>query len=116
MKTHAELNSLLIDDYLDLLNIAKQLGDEEWRQAILQALKEEVEANRHLDSTEVRQDLWSQFEGINAQMHDLLMQLKNAEQSEDKEKIIEAIWGLKIDRNAITRKLETISRASVRQQ
>ncbi|CAM3084346.1 hypothetical protein P4H27_10865 [Paenibacillus taichungensis] len=116
MKTHAELNSLLVDDYLDLLNIAKQLGDEEWKEAILQALKEEVDANHHLDSTEVRQDLWSQFEGINEQMHDLLMQLKNAEGPEEKEQIIEAIWGLKVDRHAITRKLETMSRASAGHQ
>ena len=88
MKTHTELNSLLVDDYLDLLNIAKQLGDEEWKEAILQALKEEVDANHHLDSTEVRQDLWSQFEGINEQMHDLLMQLKNAEGPKEEERII----------------------------
>ncbi|SEN64899.1 MULTISPECIES: hypothetical protein [unclassified Paenibacillus] len=116
MKTHAELNSLLVDDYLDLLNIAKQLGDVEWKEAILQALQEEVDANRHLDSTEVRQDLWSQFEDINEQMHDLLLQLKNADGPEEKEQIIEAIWGLKVDRHAITRKLETMSRASAGHQ
>ncbi|WKL02281.1 hypothetical protein Q0F98_39650 [Paenibacillus amylolyticus] len=39
----------------------KQLGDDEWKDAILQALKEEVDANHHLDSKEVRQDLWIQF-------------------------------------------------------
>ncbi|GGH49719.1 hypothetical protein [Paenibacillus silvae] len=112
MKTYAELNSLLVDDYLDLLNIAKQLGDEEWKDSILQALKEEVDSNHHVDSTEVRQDLWNQFEDINEQMHDLLMQLKHTDSPEDKEQIIELIWGLKIDRHAITRKLETMSRAS----
>ncbi|MBU5352007.1 hypothetical protein ACN9MH_16340 [Paenibacillus silvae] len=112
MKTYAELNSLLVDDYLDLLNIAKQLGDDEWKDSILQALKEEVDSNHHVDSTEVRQDLWNQFEDINEQMHDLLMQLKHTDSPEDKEQIIELIWGLKIDRHAITRKLETMSRAS----
>ncbi|PZT54177.1 hypothetical protein [Paenibacillus silvae] len=112
MKTYAELNSLLVDDYLDLLNIAKQVGDEEWKDSILQALKEEVDSNHHVDSTEVRQDLWNQFEDINEQMHDLLMQLKHTDSPEDKEQIIELIWGLKIDRHAITRKLETMSRAS----
>ncbi|WP_366295589.1 hypothetical protein [Paenibacillus sp. AN1007] len=112
MKTYAELNSLLVDDYLDLLNMAKQLGDEEWKEAILQALKEEVDANHHMDSTEVRQDLWNQFEDINEQMHELLLQLKQADHPEEKEQIIEMIWGLKIDRHAITRKLETMSRAS----
>ncbi|MDR6724300.1 hypothetical protein J2W91_002768 [Paenibacillus amylolyticus] len=111
MKTHAELNSLLVDDYLDLLNMAKQLGDMEWEQSILAALKEEVEANRHLDSMEVRHDLWMQFEDINEQMHALLIQLKHAEDAEDKEQIIESIWGLKVDRTAITRKLETMSRS-----
>ncbi|PAF32486.1 hypothetical protein [Paenibacillus sp. 7516] len=116
MKTHAELNSLLVDDYLDLLNIATQLGDVEWKNSILQALKEEVDANRHLDSQEVRQDLWTQFEGINEQMHDLLMQLKHADSAEEKEQIVEMLWGLKVDRNAITRKLETISRASAGHQ
>ncbi|WP_339165962.1 hypothetical protein MKX75_15975 [Paenibacillus sp. FSL R5-0341] len=116
MKTHAELNSLLVDDYLDLLNIAKQLGDDEWKDAIMQALKEEVDANHHLDSKEVRQDLWIQFEGINEQMHDLLMQLKHADSPEEKEQIIEMIWGLKVDRHAITRKLETMSRASAGHQ
>lgn len=116
MKTHAELNSLLVDDYLDLLNIATQLGDVEWKNSILQALKEEVDANRHLDSQEVRQDLWTQFEGINEQMHDLLMQLKHADSTEEKEQIVEMLWGLKVDRNAITRKLETISRASAGHQ
>ncbi|WKL02280.1 hypothetical protein Q0F98_39645 [Paenibacillus amylolyticus] len=40
------------------------------------------------------------------------MQLKHADSPEEKEQIIEMIWGLKVDRHAITRKLETMSRAS----
>lgn len=112
MKTYDELNSLLVDDYLDLLNMADRLGDDEWKQSILDALREEVEANRHRDSHEVRHDLWVQFEHINEQMHALLLQLKDTDEPDEKEKIIEELWGLKVDRNAISRKLETIARSS----
>lgn len=65
---------LEVNDYLDLYLLAKNLGDQEWQNEILEQL-------RTFDNTEVENkkeisSLWSQYKTLNDQILSLYQQLR----------------------------------------
>ncbi|GMK37714.1 hypothetical protein PCCS19_07680 [Paenibacillus sp. CCS19] len=94
-----------VDDYLDLLNYAKRIGDIPWQQEIIKALND---AERHLEKAALelrRETLWQQFDAINVKMLELYRQLRETDNSTIAARITEEVWELKIRRTEIGKQL-----------
>ncbi|MFD0672761.1 hypothetical protein [Cohnella sp. GCM10027633] len=94
-----------VDDYLDLLNYAQQIGDIEWQQEILRTLSD-TERRKEQAALELRaESLWRQFDAINAKMLELYRQLGETGNEYNAARITEEVWGLKLRRIEIGRQL-----------
>ncbi|MBE0343894.1 hypothetical protein E4V51_28015, partial [Paenibacillus sp. 28ISP30-2] len=68
IKTHSYLQ---VDDYLDLLNYAKQLNDTEWQQELKEALQHQLlENGKETKDSEINA-LWQHFDQINDRLLEL---------------------------------------------
>ena len=75
MQTTVKLETRWKDDYLDLLNYAKQIGDVEWQNEIIQTLtKSDSYIQQQTLEFQVSQ-LWQRFDAINTKMLELLSQI-----------------------------------------
>lgn len=92
------------DDYLDLYNYARQLGDIEWQQQILHTLQDRSLADKEI-SYFILQDLWNKFDTVNQKLIRLYEQLKEITDKSQAEQLREQVWELKLQRVAITRKI-----------
>lgn len=65
-----------VDDYLDLLNYAKAINDGQWQADIIDRLNKLSKAS-HAETTEQSvNELWIQFDDINAILMDLFNKLR----------------------------------------
>ncbi|WP_127534351.1 hypothetical protein [Paenibacillus kobensis] len=105
MLTNVTLEKRWVDDYLDLLNYAKQIGDMEWQQEIVGTLGD-AEQREKQSSRELRAEaLWRQFDTVNATMLELYRQLREAGNANIAARINEEVWELKVRRIEISRQL-----------
>ncbi|MNM06845.1 hypothetical protein D3C81_168700 [compost metagenome] len=95
-----------VDDYLDLLNYAKQIGDVQWQSDILEILSELTLAGEGYDRNEELQELWKDFDRINDQLLALFSNLREVPNAGMKSKWIEEIWELKLARIAASKKIQ----------
>jgi uncharacterized coiled-coil protein SlyX len=93
-----------IDDYLDLYNYAKLLGDVVWQQEIINKLSDQALQDEEVHYF-ILQELWNRFETINRKLIALHQQLKDSNDTVLAEQIKEQMWELKLQRVAITRKI-----------
>ncbi|NOU95866.1 hypothetical protein GC093_21955 [Paenibacillus sp. LMG 31456] len=99
------INLLLwVDDYLDLYNYARKLGDTEWQQQILQTLNNKDELRETL-----QYNLWKMFDTINGKMLELYEQLRRSKDSNQIETLREQVWELRNQRIVISRRIKAIS-------
>lgn len=93
-----------IDDYLDLYNYAKQIGDAGWQAELIESLRKEAGTT---ESERRQKELQCRFEDINIVLKELFSKLENGEGDENqmlawKERMIE----LKLERIFLARKMK----------
>ncbi|MNI50681.1 hypothetical protein D3C73_1053620 [compost metagenome] len=96
--------STRINDYLDLYNYAKLLGDAQWQQQILHILQDSSLLEEEIQFF-LLQDLWKMFDNVNSKLIGLYKELKVIKDNSKAEQIKEEVWELKLQRIAITRKI-----------
>ena len=120
-----------VNDYLDLLNYAKQLHDVEWQQAILRQLKQLHEADLSLrgnieeikdiqnteeiqglqdiknDNTSIK--LWDRLDEINTNMISLFLAISQTKDEEEKNVLLHALHELKQEQILVSEKLKSQS-------
>ncbi|WNR45329.1 hypothetical protein [Paenibacillus roseipurpureus] len=95
------------DDYLDLLNYAKQIGDVEWQNEIIQTLTSSTQYNQQ-NELEIKIDqLWQQFDAVNTKMLELYKQLRETDNKYIASQLVGEVWGLKLQRVEIGRQLNS---------
>lgn len=120
-----------VNDYLDLLNYAKQLHDVEWQHAIIQQLKqlhntnftlnETIEEIKHIQDTEDTQGLqdvesdktstklWDRLDEINTNMISLFLAISQTNDKEEKNVLLHALHELKQEQIIVSEKLKAQS-------
>jgi len=104
--THAQT---WINDHLDLLNYAKQIGDLQWQEEILHKLKQsDTELYNQLQS-QMQTRLWQQFDFINQRVLELYRQARdNNGNTTELSQLKEELWGLKLQRIRVVQQLREL--------
>ncbi len=97
------------DDYLDLLNYAIQIGDEEWQQEILLNLKRLNHSEEWQREWAVTEQLWRQFDRINQQLLSLYDSIRETTDDSSKQRLLEQWWQLKLERISVSRQIQAES-------
>ncbi len=97
------------DDYLDLLNYAIQIGDEEWQQEILLNLKRLNHSEEWQREWAVTEQLWRQFDRINQQLLSLYDSIRETTDDSSKQRLLEQWWHLKLERISVSRQIQAES-------
>ncbi|AIQ58447.1 hypothetical protein [Paenibacillus borealis] len=95
-----------IDDYLDLLNYAIAINDEQWQADLLDRLKnykDLAEEQKQVDSV---RELWSRFDHINFMLLQLFDKLRDHEDAEDSDQWKTQIWELKMERITVAKQIQ----------
>ncbi|SFM20340.1 hypothetical protein SAMN03159341_12046 [Paenibacillus sp. 1_12] len=103
-----KLTQAWVDDYLDLYNYAKYIGDTEWQQQITEALsnKESIIQNHVLEMQEkLKQDLWKMFDTVNRNMLQIYEELRKSQDVKQVEDLRQQVWELKTQRIELSRKI-----------
>lgn len=117
-----------VNDYLDLLNYAKQLHDVEWQQAIIQQLKqlhnsnfslnetteeikyiqgtEKVKGIKDVESDTTSTKLWDRLDEINTNMISLFLAISQTKDEEEKNVLLHALHELKQEQIIVSEKLK----------
>lgn len=126
-----QLNQAM-DDYLDLLNYAQQLGDDLWEQELINTLRhlstaqqEETEItepdNDMANDNKAEQDeqdqeeveelinqLWDQFDEINERLAEMMNRLRSEPNARERRLWNEQIWMLKMERMQLEIRLQDL--------
>ncbi|ALP34845.1 hypothetical protein ASL14_00320 [Paenibacillus sp. IHB B 3084] len=103
IKTHSYLQ---VDDYLDLLNYAKQLNDTEWQQELKEALQHQLlENGKETKDSEINA-LWQHFDQINDRLLELFDLLRNSNNTVERNSWSEQIWELKLERIKLEKQIQ----------
>ncbi|MEK4516366.1 hypothetical protein NSS64_13875 [Paenibacillus sp. FSL H8-0122] len=95
-----------IDDYLDLLNYAKAINDEQWQADLLEQLNNYemlAEEKKQVDSVRA---LWSRFDDINLLLMQLFDKLREQEDTTNSGLWREQMWELKMERIHVAKQLQ----------
>ncbi|WP_238655185.1 hypothetical protein [Paenibacillus piscarius] len=97
---------MLIDDYLDLLNYAKSINDEQWQADLLECLKNYADHSEEQSQADSVRALWSRFDDINVLLMELFNKLRAEEDSPESGPWKEQIWELKMERIYVAKQLQ----------
>ncbi len=86
-----------VDDYLDLYNYARSLGDAEWQASIAESLKLILSAPVFSEEAELS-TLWSRFDRINEELKQLFLNMRTHADSIRIREWEEKVWELKMER------------------
>ncbi|AJY73909.1 hypothetical protein [Paenibacillus beijingensis] len=106
MTNSAAITQIWIDDYLDLLNYAVQIGDSAWKEEIVQTLKQ-MNVPDYNPVQELKVQLWQQYDAVIHEMLAVYERLRKSTANEDRQ-AEEALWNLKQRRLYIARQLKRI--------
>ncbi|MCM3627264.1 hypothetical protein M3194_07795 [Paenibacillus glycanilyticus] len=95
-----------INDYLDLHNYAKQIGDREWQDEIIRTLADWREHISQLAMSVKAAELWRQYDMINQKMLDLYQQLRLSDDSAELKTLREEVWMLRLERVELSRQFK----------
>ncbi|MUT66663.1 hypothetical protein [Paenibacillus sp. NEAU-GSW1] len=95
-----------IDDHLELLHYAKQIGDIEWQNEIIALLKNKEQHTKQLALMLKADQLWRQFDRINSKMLELYNQLRTSNDEREIEALKEEVWALKLQRIDLSKQLK----------
>lgn len=115
-----------VNDYLDLLNYAKQLHDVEWQQSIIQQLKQlqnlslngsvknvasiqDIQGIGDVKSDNVTIKLWNRLDEINTNMISLFLAISQTQDEEEKGVLLYALHELKQEQILVSEKIKALS-------
>ncbi|SFE96389.1 hypothetical protein SAMN04487969_11048 [Paenibacillus algorifonticola] len=93
-----------INDHLDLINYAIQIGDQEWQAELVAALKE-MNVPSYPSEEVVKEQLWRQYDEVLRQMLVIYEQLRNSAFKGDLN-IEEQLWSLKLRRVNLAKQIK----------
>lgn len=97
------------DDYLDLLNYAKQIGDLSWQEEIIAELtcnkKETIQSFILHDEKNV---LREKFNAINAELLELFERIELSKDNKEQLRLSEKVWDLQLQRVNIHHKIRAL--------
>ncbi|MEW4372524.1 hypothetical protein [Paenibacillus kandeliae] len=94
------------DDYLDLLNYAIAIGDQEWQQEILSSLARLNHSQQWQREWAVTEHLWRQFDRINGKLLELYDNIRESTDDTVKQHLLEQWWELKLQRISVSRQIQ----------
>ncbi|GGH16556.1 hypothetical protein [Paenibacillus segetis] len=95
-----------INDYLDLLNYAKQMGDTAWQEDIVEILSKLISPEDSIEPSGTNEELWERFDQINSTMLELYMSIRETSDEDHKQQLLEQMWELKLERISISRQIK----------
>lgn len=107
--TPARVTKQAIDDYLDLLNYAKKIGDLDWQANLLHMLHKLNESPEHSMYGPLQNHLWNQFDEINSEILDLFIEIRRSQDDTHKRHLLEKLWELKLVRIEISQKIKALT-------
>ncbi|MFF2481971.1 hypothetical protein [Paenibacillus sp. NPDC058071] len=96
-----------IDDRLDLLLYAQQIGDSAWQEEIKSQLSKADEYTSEWAFTQKIEELWKRFDVINRKMTELYSQLKTTTDEYEIQQLTEKVWALKLQRIQLSSQLKS---------
>ncbi|TBL76505.1 hypothetical protein [Paenibacillus thalictri] len=93
-----------VNDYLDLYNYARSIGDSEWEKEIIASLKNKnllAEYRRNM----ILRDLWKSYDMINRQLLEVFAELRSSAESNREETLQDRWFQLKLERIHVARKI-----------
>lgn len=103
---HTAISRDWTDDYLDLLNYAKQIGDPAWQAEIEQKLRDKNQHIAQVTDYKIQQQLWAKFDEINRKMLELYIQIHASKNTSEECSIMDQILELKLQRIRIGQELK----------
>ncbi|WP_151733948.1 hypothetical protein [Paenibacillus tengchongensis] len=94
-----------VDDYLDLLNYAKAIQDEQWQADIIEKLKNYNALTENTKWDDMHR-LWTRFDQVNRTLLELFERLREEEDNEDSGQWKEQIWELKLERITLAKQIQ----------
>lgn len=98
-----------IDDYLDLYNYARHIGDTEWQAHILRMLQQKdnhiEDENAHLFQLQ----LWRKFDSVNRKLLELIGRIRSVSNETELFRLQRQIGELKAQRNELARTIKQTS-------
>jgi len=98
-----------INDYLDLYQYAKEIGDLDWQQDILGKLQQLDILVKEQIETLLTAQLWRKFDEINTKLLEVYEKMNNPFISYEVERLQDQAWELKQERVNVSQKLRGIS-------
>ncbi|KQN96223.1 hypothetical protein [Paenibacillus sp. Leaf72] len=93
-----------INDHLDLINYAMQIGDQEWQAELVAALQE-MNVPSYPSEEVVKELLWRQYDEVLRQMLAIYEQLRNSAFKGDLN-IEKQLWSLKLRRVNLAKQIK----------
>ncbi|MDQ0086625.1 hypothetical protein J2T12_000019 [Paenibacillus anaericanus] len=100
-------NTEQINDYLDLLNYAKQIGDTSWQAEIVATLSKLNTPKTFQETSDANELLWRRFDQINTSLVELFNSIRETQDNVYKQQLVEKMWGLKLERISISRQIKS---------
>ncbi|RXZ79152.1 hypothetical protein EBB07_24035 [Paenibacillaceae bacterium] len=97
-----------VNDHLDLLNYAKQIGDTAWQNEIIAALKNSETHLQEQAQYKLQFQLWQRFDQLNHRVLELYQQIRELGNEAESLQLQEKLWGLKIERVRVSQQLRTL--------
>lgn len=94
-----------INDYLDLYNYARSIGDSEWESNILETLRNKDVLLQEYKKSLLLRDLWRNYDTINRQLMEVFGKLREVADRSQAAPLQEQWFKLKIMRIDIARKI-----------
>ncbi|OWA34124.1 hypothetical protein B9G55_17520 [Saccharibacillus sp. O16] len=86
-----------VDDYLDLYNYAKSIGDAEWQESLTESLVTHLNTPVPTEEAELSA-LWERFDRINDELKQLFVHMRIHADSARIGEWEEKVWELKLER------------------
>lgn len=101
--------SMWTDDYLDLLNYAKQIGDLSWQEDIITKLSFTAEETiQSFIQEKEKAVLWRKFDAIKDDILELNNRIEHTNDNHEKLRLSEKMWDLKIQQVTIHHKIRSL--------
>ncbi|MBP2001195.1 geranylgeranyl pyrophosphate synthase [Paenibacillus shirakamiensis] len=106
IQTPVKYSTQRVDDYLDLLNYAKHMGDLSWQLDLMETLKTLPDLSEEEFRQAAEDLLWRQFDEVNSKMMDLFIQIRKSADETTKQLLLEKMWDLKRERISLSQKIK----------
>lgn len=101
----SSLTEAWVNDYLDLYNYARSIGDSEWENSILETLRNMDQLLKEERKKQLLRELLTSYDRINRQLMEVFGKLRAATGASQTESLQEQWYKLKMMRMDVARKI-----------